>query len=496
LIRLGVVLCVVIFALSAQAAVFPCGSSCGSGHIFLENTSYPFVEDITLHSQTVTSSWTPLMTTECSVMGGGDLNGNVTFNVSVRAYMKVAQLSGVASGGRYEMRLRIDGTEIASSTRSFKHDRLNSTFLLPVSELIASQKTDVAAGRHVIELSARMVDAGSFTVEDVYVQAQGVPSSDFPSNRATILSTNLAVPTTTTQLTSNVTITNSTASNFDIIPQAQYQLTGGTPGTAMTLWFRLTQVGGANMTNSPTVRTYVPCEILSGGVCSAPSGARDGATILGEHMSVPPGTWNLALYGYAASAATSPTIAWRYVDYTALPGAILYAGTPPTYENAIQKVRKTTALTASTSSTSEQPIIWGGGCAFTKVLEMTMPISKQADDENWNGALYIDFWRDASSTWGNWSDESITIVLEATTYDPLQGYVTAEFGSYHTSLPPDGYGYFIFTSALLWGNHPEGNVVKVYVRKNDCSNAASFQVRTRSLSLKRTPADAACYIDR
>ncbi len=488
--------CFVLFAVALFAlpafGYSACGFSCGPGHIFLENTSYPFIEDITLGTQTVNGTWKSLHQTTCANAGGGDLNGNVTTNVVIRGYMKVSAVSGVGTGARWEMKLTVDGVEIAGSTRSFKQDRLTGSFLLPVSETIAATAQSVSAGRHVVELWAHMVDAGQFDVQDVYIQAQGVPAS-YSTDHVTA-SSEITIPTSTTQLTSNVQIANGTGANIDIIPQAQYQLTGGTPGTPLTLWFRLTQVGGGSgITNGPTMQMYVPCEILTGGTCSAPSGPRDGATILGEYMSVPPGTWNLALFGYSATAAMTPTIAWRYVEYASVPAPILYSG--PTYENAIQTVRNTSPLTVSTSASGEQPITWGGGCPFTKVLETTMPTSKANDDENWNGVLYIDFWRDGSPSWGNWSNAGISVVLEATTWDPFQNqYVTAEFGSYHTSLPPDGYGFYIFTSALLWGNYPQGNVVKVFVRKDDCANSASFQARTRSLTLKRLPADASCYV--
>ncbi len=68
--QIVVVVMIVAVALAPSQAfgvVNPCPFSCGSGHIFLNDTSYPSIEDIPLQAQTVNSTWKSLHQTTCTV---------------------------------------------------------------------------------------------------------------------------------------------------------------------------------------------------------------------------------------------------------------------------------------------------------------------------------------------------------------------------------------------------------------------------------------------
>lgn len=469
---------------SLQASVAFCGNHC-AGAYFIDASAYPFDEHIINNAYVTVSSttWTTLVT-GCATYSGKEIRATENVNVIGRGWVQISSVSG-AAGTRYELGLFVDGTQLAGVTKEFRQEigTSPSVFVLPMSETLSGTLQNITGpANHSFELKARMVDTGSITVKDAYAIAQAVPASQYTGGRAT-LSGSLTLPTSTAQATPSVTVTNGTTQNIQIMPQAYFQYTAGTPETAISTIFRLTEVGGSGRVVSTTSKNvYVPCPIVTSGVCSFPAGPRDSNSIYGPVMDVPPGTWNLALF--TTAGATGTQVAYRYTDYTVVPS-------PSGSSNLYWPNEKTTTVQVTTNgSGGTQPtasIMWNW-TDWTKVLEYTVPAG--GDWENMIGSIYMDIYRSKdSAVAGDWSDRQVSTAIEVVKADGTHW----EWGYFDFAVNKGSQAFFAPTDSIYFGIEA-GATVTLWIRKSYVTGYAQFEVRKARVDIKRFPGAASCYV--
>lgn len=482
--------------------------NCPKHHHFTDRSDSPYVETIELTNKTVGSTYTTILSGCLDPnlgVPGSEIRGTSTFNLLVRVYIQVVGVANAPSGARYHLQLLVDGIEIAGATKVARQDPSDPTrYLLPHAELIAGTAQNLSPGNHNYEVRARMIDGGTLTVRDISFHAQGIPTSKdgvaLSGGRVTG-SAPIFIGTTDTEITPRLRITNNNSVAIDILPQAYFQYEGGTPGTQVGTKFKLKSATSTTEYVSGTSFVYVPCAVISNGVCTFPDGPRDSAEILGRIMSVPPGSWDLFLVGNAPNANTK--VAWRHIEYLGLPPQstrdVNGDGTAGRIRVKAGSVGTThvVVMPQGTSLQPQDPLLNDGRGAWTHILSFGVPASEPGVQENWTGAAYLQLVGRGS---GDWSSTSIDIALEATTGDGI----VHEFGYWHTAMPPGGTaggsGFYFPVSAMLWGNSAanslgNGNSVRMWVRKTPTGTPtnATFTVGYRYVDYKLTPAENACY---
>jgi hypothetical protein len=503
---------VCLLAVAPAFAASPCTTppySCSQYHHFTDRSDSPYVESIELTSKNIGSTYTTILagcTDPALGVPGTEIRGTATFNLLVRVYIQVTGVSGAPSGARYHLQLLVDGIEIAGATKVTRQDPSDPTkYLLPHAELIAGTAQNLSAGNHNYEVRARMLDGGTLTVRDISFHAHGIPTAKdgvtLSGGRLTG-SSQLFIGTTDTEITPRLRITNNNAVAFDILPQAYFQYEGGTPGTQVNTKFKLKSTTTATEYVTGTSSVYVPCAVISGGVCTFPDGPRDSAEILGRIMSVPPGSWDLFLVGNAPANANTK-VAWRHIEYLGLPPQSTRDTNGDGISGAVRVKAGAVGTTnvyvmpQGTSAQPQDPLLNDGQGAWTQILGFGVPKSELNADQNWTGAAYLHL---VGRGIGDWSNSSIDIALEGTT----GGGIVHEFGYWHTAMPPGGTtggsGFYFPVSAMLWGNDVAnglgyGNTITMWVRKTPTGTPtnATFTVGYRYVDYKLTPAENSCY---
>jgi hypothetical protein len=459
---------------------------------FLDQSSWPYSSQVTYGTANIvvnSSTWQTIAF-GCDDFGQAQLRATGAFHVFSRASVKIVSAQNFPAGGRFALRIVVDRGTASEAQLSGVTGALtinaDGTYRFPMTKVIGGVLTNLPAGNHTLELQARVVDGGSFTVEEILLNAQGTPTS-YPAGHGT-LSPELTLGTTATQVTPQLTITNSGTTPLVLIPQMYLELTAGTPGEAIPITFELVNASTGAVTPSTTINEYVPCHKSVNGACTFPAGPNNSVTVFGRPMSLPIGTFYLR--GKARAASTSAKVDWRYIAYITTPPQNPTAPPWGTYVTNGQGGKvSTTPVTVSTGSADQPKDIPADGVPYTNVLQFSM-VGSTAVDENWIGEIYLDFYRDPL-TQASWSNQSVDIIMEV---EKVNAADAQEFGIWHVTIPPGGSTFTMSTDGLLWGNTAADSTVKVFVRKTAAQSGASFQVNTRYADLKKIPAPGACYV--
>jgi hypothetical protein len=484
----------------------PCGDNLG-GQYFTIDGPYPYFENIELRHNNVGVGLTSLVapcadTTQDPEPAAplGLLNGTQTFNAVIRANVRVDCFSNVPPGGRYQLKLFVDGVEIAGSTKFVEMKPGSSTApLVPQGDEIAGLALNLAPNvNHMVEVKASMVDGGVGDFGVAYITGQGVPVTANPAAKATS-SASLAVGSTWTQITPVATVT--TSGTRDFIFQGYAQIEGGTPNDRFEYKFGYKRSTDATFTTfSRTSSVVVPCPIKSGSLCLDFSNTpMMGSNIMDNKFDLASGTWNVALFARNMNSRTT-SVSWRQVEVFTAPSTFpkgeFTASTPIVVDTAI--------------TTNPQPGFSGSnlGCGYwTNIGELYIP--PLSVDSNYIGQGYIEFLgrgTDAIHTGeGSWDASDVEILLEGV------GVSAYDFGAFTLSVPREGTGFYFATDAMLWGN-PSGMTVRFWARKkfkttpstetntclvNYCGYQylpnyphAKFRIGRRYFSIKTLPAGA------
>lgn len=482
----------------------PCGDNLG-GQYFTIGGPYPYFENIELRHNTVGTGLTSLVAPCADTTGDsrpaaplGLLNGTETFNAVIRANVRVDCFYNVPAGGRYQLKLYVDGVEIAGATKFVEMKPGSSTApLVPQGDEIAGLAQNLAPNvNHKVELKASMVDGGTGDFGVAYVTGQGVPTSANPSAKATTAAA-VSVGSTWTQISPIATVT--TTGTRDFIFQGYAQIDGGTPNDKLEYKFGYKRSTDASFTTfTRTSSVVVPCPIKSGSLCLSFSNTpMMGSNIMDNKFDLTSGTWEAALFARNANSRTT-SVAYRHVEvFTA----------PSNYPKG--EFHTTTPITIDTSiTTNPQPGFAGSnfGCGYwTNIGELYVPALSV--DSNYVGQGFIEFLgrgTDAAHTGeGNWDASDVEILLEGV------GVSSYDFGAFTLSVPREGTGFYFATDAMLWGN-PSGMTIRFWARKkfkttptsepntclvNYCGYQylpnyphAKFRIGTRYFSIKTVPA--------
>jgi hypothetical protein len=483
-------LLVVVLATPVATAQTPCagGTACsgnGDYRYFLDYATWPYLSEVSLRDQTVGGTWTPLME-GCLNFNLQDLRARNPFHVFARSSVKIYNVQGVPSGGRFELRLVLDGQQISGAAGAFNIDKTGA-YRMPQTEVIGGVKTGLATGNHSLRLEARTIDGGTFKVNEVLMNAQGTPTA-YPAGSGQYDYASTLLPTGYWSIiTPTLTVTNATGAPVKLLPQMYMQINAGTANARVPMKFELHDANTNIIETSPTIHDYIPCQTSSNGQCTYPAGATNSFTAFGRPMTVPPGTYYLR--GLTRAETSSMTVAYRYLAFITVPPQ---TASGSAYANAENGALSTTPLNVTTTGSTDQPKHWlnGGGCKWTKVLEFQMPASA-ALLENWFGEMYFDFLRTGTT---GWTDQAIDVTMEVETNEP-GGVLYQEFGIWHHTVPEGPSSLTVPTDAMYWGNPAPGNKIRVFVRKSSCTQYAEFSVLTRYADLKKVPAaPATCYV--
>lgn len=446
-----------------------------AGHNFTEGNGYPYVEDIQSTGVIVGNTETTVMTT-CATLPGDpttdptrrELRSTTAFHALLRAYIRIDSVSGAIPGARFHVRFLVDGIEVGGATRFIRMTPDSTAPLLPQGDELNATAHGLAAGNHLFEVKARMVDGGSMRVGLAWITAQGVPSS-FPSGRS-VISTSTTITASWAPITDTLHFTVPVGQTVDIFPQAYFQFQGGTPGDHISVGFglkRRTDAQYAPSLRNPELSVKCPLKDANG-QCFWPSvdPARDGINITDHFFDVGAGDWDLVLYAINRSGRTT-TVAYRQIEFVAFPssggnkaGKVKASGEPGAIE---QEYIGTPVTVSSTAGDADQPLHSESNVCgpWTKIAVLDVPASPAGSEENWVGGGYVEI---VDRAGGDWTEPDIEVLVEAT--GPPN-----DFGQQIVSLGNGRHAIFFHIDAGRWGNTDGGdqdgigNRLTLWVRK-------------------------------
>ncbi len=492
-----------------------CAYSYCAGHNFADNTSYPHVEDIDVYAynQPVGSTFQSILSTTCSTITGdrtgspirNEIRANTAVNVLLRAYIRIDGVTSVPAGGRYNIKLYVDGTEVGGAERFVEMMPGTSTSpMLPQGQVFNGVATNLASGPHYYEVKAQMIDGGTMKIGLAWLHAVGSPTS-YPAGRV-VTDASATIGSSWTQITSPITFSNNTGANIDILAQANWQFQGGTVGDRISVGFGLKPHTQSTYPSSTRNSDFeIKCPLKDGsGNCYWPTidTARDGINMFDYMLDVAPGTWDIVLFAINRNGHTNTTVGYRELEFASFSSSVGARG-------EVSGGQSTNTIVVDTQTTQTQPTTSLGDspatCGNWTLLD-TITLPSTTGEYLWTASGYIDFEGRGSdgthSDDGVWDDPDIEVTFEAITGDSS---ASAEFGAHRLSLPKDLHGYYLYTDAGTWGN-TAGNTIKVWARKRHGTNCAvdvdkftrsntgnaKFRVGRRYYIFKLVPAGS-CY---
>jgi hypothetical protein len=298
------------------------------GHFFTLGNDYPYFEDVDIWSQKVVGTTEQTLHSSCfdypEVPGtpppSGLLQSTALFNAVIRAYVRVDCFYDMPSTpDRYELKLYVDGVQIAGATKLAKRIPGTSQFMVPQGEIITGLATNLSAGTiHHVEVRAVMVDGGSAKFAVAYMTAQGVPAT-YPATKV-LAAPSLTVSSSWVQASSTATI--ATSGTKDVILQAYTQFAGGTPNDAVEYEFKYKKSADSTWTGLGVTTAAVPCPIDAGASCAPFAYPADSTPVLDHKYSLNFGAvstnWNFALFARNVSGHTT-TLAYRHIEVFTMP---------------------------------------------------------------------------------------------------------------------------------------------------------------------------------
>lgn len=440
-IRKALVQAAVVTLLTALhgSAAQPCPGSTNcraTGHSTVELSPYPYTEDITAPTITLTgpaSSWTPI-SIKCTGIPG-NLNGTATFDAVLRAWILIRTASP-ATGNRYQFQFVVDGI----ATGPVYDRQLRGSY--PYGDLFQSIAQNLVGSYHTLSIQMRLLGSGTMTIDQKWISAQGV-TGGYPAGESTKASFSLG--TNWTIISKNILFSNT--SPVDISLQGSFRIAAGSYADAMWVGFSL---DGQNSQRT----SYV-------GITSS---LPDGVNILDHLYNVPPGNHNLNLWGHTVSnPATLQDIRLHFVAF------------PHLIATGAQSVNSPILVTPNT--TQAQPCWPGDGAGnWTKLLEFTVPpYGGFAPNYLLDG--FIQFTGDLQ---GN---SLAQVAIEAVTGNGQCQNPNVDFGAISIQVPSESSGVYPFGESLSWGD-TTGNVLRLWIRPyGGGGSGGTFTVLNRYLGV-------------
>jgi hypothetical protein len=485
------VLLLLAAATTASSTPYECGTC--PGHFFLQQSDYPYSEDILLSDLPLSFDWQTVLsgcvTAKNSSHSDVALNGvnystAVATNAQLRGYIAVK--SGTP-GVRYEVRFvrKAVGSETILQTYGWYVRQIRSSGF-DQGEFFFSSIQNLPAGQHRFELQARIIDGGySMSIGPRWMSLQGVPSdgmapglqSRYPSDSQTQSASYTITGTWSASVLPTLTFSNSQP--IDIFPQAYFEVNGGTAGDQISFGFQLD--------SEPTSRRVSDA--------AAPTtftgfATREGINIADHIENVPAGTHTLKLW--AISRTGRPvTVSWRAIEFVSFP---LDNGT-----NGLQFTQYPVATPAqpvkdSSVLPSQSPKA-GNGAPFGYWQPVTDEFSFNPDPAgvswlDWTGEGYIE----TLGRSGTWSDTRAELMIETYHWDTSQNqYMITDMAFVPVNIPPGRGSIHFFSEAFAWGN-VYGNKIRVWMRKVVPVAGDTFTVGKVYMSMKLVPTtNGQCY---
>ncbi len=486
--RILLTMLLVLIASMATAQTTNCGVC--YGHFFLENTNYPFSEDIektplqdsSVPQQIVlTTNWQTILK-GCPTKGGVNYHGNVYTNAQLRSYVA---LDTGTPGARYEVRFkRADqpNTEYGWFVRQVKNSGFHQ------GEFFFSALQHVEPGPHVFEMQARLLDAGqNVTIGTRWMSSQGTPSDaapGLPSRYPSDANVALDAYTMNGQWRSDIlpTITFTNTETVDLFPQAYLEVTGGTPGDQISFGFQLDSEPSSRRNSDAAVPAAFP------GYAT-----REGINITDHIENVPPGTHTLRFWAVSRTgrAVTVGARALQFVSFKRDNGSngMQFAMYPD--PNNPDPLRRTTHVAPPPIDSSLQPtqLAYGqSGLPFGYWYPVSQefrfdPNPPGIANLDWTGIGYVELLGRS----GDWSDARAEMMVETYHFDTAQQKIIVTDMGWVPVTIPQGRGHLYFLiDASNWGNQ-YGNNMRVWLRKVLPVPGATFTVGKVYASMKLVP---------
>ncbi|MGZ5432210.1 MAG: hypothetical protein ACXWH7_04730 [Thermoanaerobaculia bacterium] len=477
-----------LVTLSALAGPFECGTC--PGHYVMQQSDYPYSEDILLTNQVLSSTWTTVLTGCVTAKNAShnnvQLNGvnyysNVATNGQVRGFVG---LRGGTPGVRYEVRFvrKAVGSESILETYGWYVRQVkNSGF--EQGESFFSAVRNLPAGQHRFEMQARVIDFGhSITLGVRWMAVQGVPSdnlapglqSRYPSDSQGQSATYTITGTWSPNVLPTITFRNSEP--VDVFPQAYVEVNSGTAGDQVSFGFQLDSEPQSRRVSDIAVPTTF------GGFPT-----REGINIVDHIENVPAGTHTLKLW--AVSRTGRPvTVSWRALEFTSFPRDNGTNGLqftqyplPPPYVHPSLTVIDSSILPAQ-SPKGQTGAPYGYWHPVTSEFSFN-PDPPLVSSLDWTGGGWIEI-RGRS---GNWADTRVEMMIETYHWDPNQGkYMITDMMWVPATIPPGRGHIYFFTEAFIWRNQ-HGNKMRIWFRKVIPTAGATFSIGKVYAAMKLVP---------